>query len=502
MRQLLYILKNCLIDLRRLKNMSYDFPRVQVASVEKEIDLESKAENDGRNDLPREDSKVFSNCENEAITKYDDIRHKGVIDAAKYLEPFKEKITNLKSKIEQKHFYIDEFKNRIQETLTSAKGSLSTLKSSFEVQDREVRNFKLANNLTRDPRSLTPIKIIIAFLLVLGLFAMEVKVNTTLLAPALEGGEGEGQSISAAVAALNVFVSFLAGFFVLKNFHSVIIFRRRISQFGLFIYSFFIIYLNICLGAYRAIAEQKGNAIAWGQTETKVTELAEYGSALFPWTVSGWSFYAAVLTFVGILFAVLSLLDGYFFNDPYPGYGSLGKERNENKKEMNRIRQHLASEVNSIFKNEVKKTGDQRDLLISKDLTEWSKNITILENIFSAYRRFAKKIDDDLDHVIGEYRSKNNMYRKTGEPQYWKDENGKIKTRYYNLPDSKVDPEKVFIDTALLYLNKDKIQNQMKIYQEKISEESNQYLNKLSDYHTEINKEVDETINNYDVNRD
>ena len=60
-----------------------------------EIDLRSKAENDGRNDLPGVDSRVFSNCENEAITKYDDARHKGVLDAAKYLEPIKENITNL-----------------------------------------------------------------------------------------------------------------------------------------------------------------------------------------------------------------------------------------------------------------------------------------------------------------------------------------------------------------------------------------------------------------------
>ena len=130
MRQLIYYIKGLIRDFKRLKNMSFDFPNTRVADVEKEIDLSSKAESDGKNDLPRQNSRVFSNCENEAITKYDDIRHKGVMDAAKYLEPFKEKITNLKSKLEQKHFYIDEFKNRIQETLTTASGSLSNLKSS------------------------------------------------------------------------------------------------------------------------------------------------------------------------------------------------------------------------------------------------------------------------------------------------------------------------------------------------------------------------------------
>ncbi len=502
MKQFFYYIKILVIDLKRLKNMSFDCLTPKVASIEKEIDLKSNAENDGRNDLPGVDSGVFSNCENEAITKYDDVRHKCLTDAAKYLEPIKENITILKSKLEQKHFYIDEFKNRIEESLTTAKGKLSTLKSSFDVQDKEVRNFKLANNLTRDPQTLTPLKIIGAFLLVAALFGLEAKVNQALLRDALPGGGIAALSISGSVAALNVFISFLAGYFVLKNFHSVINFRRRISQIGLLIYSFFIFYLNICLGAYRAAAELKGDAVAWGETEAKVTEMADYGDVLLPWTVE-WSFYAAVLTFIGISFALFSLLDGYFFNDPYPGYGSLGKNRNENKKEINRIREYLATEINGISKNEIKKTGDQRDLLISKNLIDWSKNITILENVFSNYRRFAKKIDDDLDHVIGEYRSLNSMFRKpNSEPQYWKDENGKIKTRYYNMPNSKLNPEEVFTDTAILYLNKDQIQKQMKEYQEKISEESNQYINKLHEYHVEINKTIKILEDDYNVNDD
>ena len=58
----------------------------------------------------------------------------------------------------------------------------------------------------------------------------------------------------------------------------------------------------------------------------------DFGDPLNPFSID-WSFNAAVLTFVGISFALVSLLDGYFFNDPYPGYGGLGKLRNENKNE-------------------------------------------------------------------------------------------------------------------------------------------------------------------------
>ena len=38
-----------------------------------------------------------------------------------------------------------------------------------------------------------------------------------------------------------------------------------------------------------------------------------------------WSFYAAVLTVCWYWICITSLIDGYFFDDPYPGYGSLEK---------------------------------------------------------------------------------------------------------------------------------------------------------------------------------
>ena len=58
--------------LKRGGSMGFEFPNTQVADVEKEINLKEKARTDGENNLPPENSEVFSNCENEAITKYDE----------------------------------------------------------------------------------------------------------------------------------------------------------------------------------------------------------------------------------------------------------------------------------------------------------------------------------------------------------------------------------------------------------------------------------------------
>jgi hypothetical protein len=308
----------------RGKNMTYDFENVKVKQIEDKINLKETATNDGKNNLPRSSSETFSNCENEAIITADEFRNNQVSKAVDYLNSIKGKVIDSTAKLGQKNFYIDEFKNRIEQTLTAAEGKLSNLKSAYTTQNNEVRNFKLENKLNREPKSLTTFNILIAMGVIAVLFYIELQVNANLLAPAMASGLKEGLAIAAAVAGLNVFVSFAVGFYALKNFHHVQRIRRNISKFGLTIYLMFIIYLNWSLGAYRAIHEATGeNLIDAIMGKSSVTTDAVVGNPAFPWSVD-LTFTSLILVFVGIGFALASLIDGYLFNDPYPGYGSVG----------------------------------------------------------------------------------------------------------------------------------------------------------------------------------
>ena len=480
--------------------MSYIFTDVNVKQIEEKINLKENATNDGKNNLPRSSSVTFSNCESEAIISADEFRNSQVSKAVDYLNSIKGKIIDSTAKLGQQHFYIDEFKNRIDQTLTTAEAKLSNLKSAYTTQNNEVRNFKLENKLNREPKSLTTFNIMIAMAVIAVLFYIELQVNANLLAPAMASGLKEGMAIAAAVAGLNVFVSFAVGFYALKNFHHVHSFRKNISKFGLSIYLLFITYLNWSLGAYRAIHEATGeNLIDAIMGNSTSTGSAIVGNPALPWSVD-LTFTSLILVFVGIGFALASLIDGYLFNDPYPGYGSVGKDRNENQKEINRMREHLSSEITTLFKNEIRKTGENRDAIINNTLrNSWVPSITALENTFEGYRRFADQLSFALDHTIGEYRSYNSMFRTDSEPKYWRDENGNIKTKFYELRIEKVDPKIVFRDFAILYLDKDQIEKKIENYQNKIQDESNDYINKLNSYNEEVNKKIEDMRSRYDI---
>ncbi len=484
-----------------VKGMSYEFEDIRVKAIEDKIDLKDNATSDGKNNIPRSNSENFSICENEAIVYADEIRNNQVSKAASYLNSIKDKLIDSTAKLGQQNFYIEDFKGRIQQTLVSAEGRLSNLKDSYQTHDREVRNFKMENKLDREPKSLTTLNIIIGLSVLLIMFLIEYQANGRILGPAFGGGNNAGFAVSATIAALNVLVSFGIGFFALKNFNHIKKSRRTLGKIGLTIYLIFIFYLNWILGAYRAIHDTGGVSKVdkmRGKT-SNVEQVAQSANELLPWTVE-LNFISLVLIFLGIGFAIASLIDGYFFGDTYPEFGNTGKTRNEDKKEINRIREHLATEVQKTFKNEIKDTGEKRDSILSNILRkQWRPNITSLENTFSNYRRFASKIDDSIDHALGEYRAFNANFRTDDAPKYWKDSNGKMKTRYYNLSPRKSDPKEVFSDIAVLYLSKEEIEKKIESYQNKIQSAANDHINLINAYESQINLKIEDMRKKYEI---
>ena len=485
--------------------MGYEFPTFKVAQIEKVIDIEKEATQDGQNDIPRTDSQTFSICENEAIAKCDELRQNEVSKASQYLAAIKNSILEKAANLGKKHFFIDNIKASIEHTLADAKGKLTPLVQSFKTEHRHVQNYKLEHKIIREPHTLTSMSIIISLGVIALLFYFEMELNTRLLAPAMKDGLMGGKAVASAVAMLNVFVSFGAGYLFIKNIHHVDKFKKRLAQIGLFIYTIFIIYINGLMGAFRATAESANKVKKWGSSASDSTTqvVADYGNELF-WFTGSVSFdvYPLILTFVGIMFAIASLWDGYLFDDRYPGYGKVGKKRNEDLKEIKRLRQALTTEVISKFNKEIKDISSNRDKLIKLDIDSWSKDVMNLENTFENYKRFASQIDDGIDHCIGEYRAINNKYRKTETPKYWFDNDGNMRTRYYDLAERKKDPKIVFQGYSSLYLENNEIEQQLEKYQNKITEEANQYLNNLNSYQEETNKVVEKFLKDYEVNID
>ena len=481
-------------DLFKVKKMKYEFPNVKVKILEDKINITNNAQTDGKLNEPKSNSKTVSVCENEALVSADEFRAKEVTKATAVLANLEEKIRESQSKLDQDNFHIAHFKNEVNDQLINADGKLSNLKDIFDKEDQQVKNFKRENHLTREPSTLTTGKMLLGFFIIGFLFVVEMIVNSNLLAPAMSRGLAEGRSIAAGVAGLNVFVSFGVGYFALKNFHHIKMSRKIFSQFILAVYLIFIFYLNWALGAYRAIHEATGanalDILAGNSSNVDVSTL----QAHYPWTVD-LTFTSLILVFIGILFAIISLLDGWLYNDRYPGFGSIGKLRDETKKEIDRLRERLSPQINLKFKNEIRKTNEKKQSIIENIIRkEWTPNVTALQNIFDGYKRFIANLNVALTHTVGEYRRVNETYRNTPAPSYFETDLGKKLSENHN------DTKLVFAGYSELYLGKDQIEKQMSTYLNKIEDEGDAYINLINSYHeNEVNKKIEDIRNKYNA---
>ena len=472
----------------------FEFLNVKVKILEDKVNVNRNAQTDGKLNIPPSNSKHLSVCENEAVVAADEFRASQVNKANGALKTLDEKIMVSQSELDQDNFHIAHYKNQIEDQLISSDSKLSNLHGIFEKEDKQVRNFKLENHLTREPNTLTTGKILIGLFIIAALFVIEFIVNSNLLAPAMTSGLREGQSIAAGVAALNVFVSFGVGYIALKNFHHYKMTRKIISKTSLFVYLIFIFYLNWALGAYRAIHEKTGANmldILQGNTSTADPSALQ---AHFPWTVD-LTFTSLILVFIGIGFALASLIDGYLYNDRYPGFGGISKLRNETKTEIDRLRERLSPEINRKKTNEIRTTNEKKDYIIVNTLRkEWRPNITALQNIFDGYKRFISDLNGALTHTVGEYRRMNETYRSDPAPEYFSSDLGK------KLNEKHQDTKIVFAGYSDLYLTKDQIEKQMANYLNKLEEESDEYIKEINKYHEdEVNKKIEEIRNRYYV---
>ena len=113
-------------------DMAHEFPKVEVAEIEKSIGLKGKAIQDGKHDKPRTDSKMRSNCEEEAVVKGDEYRQNQVSKAATYLETKKKTIIDSAAQLGKKHFFIDEIRADCKQSINTAEANLSKLSDSFK----------------------------------------------------------------------------------------------------------------------------------------------------------------------------------------------------------------------------------------------------------------------------------------------------------------------------------------------------------------------------------
>jgi hypothetical protein len=286
-----------------------------------------------------------------------------------------------------------------------AQDEISLDRKDLDEVEEEFENFRVSNKLTRGCRS--PVGHITLTGIVLLVLLLDTAANGYLLSSRDEFGLLGGIIQAILVAGMNVSLGFFAGRIALPN----IIHRsiwRRIGGIATFIIILgLILMLNLSFAHYRDLS-------VLGVPNPEQKALSQFlETPLVLHDVKSWW-----LGCMGVFFAFVSLIDGFKWDDPYPGYGELARRR-EAKRENYLDRKHYWLESVKDRREQARaEVGEIRhDIdMIQGEIAQASMGRRSFTASFFAH---TSHLEAAANQLIDTYRDVNRRVRTTPSPSYF-----------------------------------------------------------------------------------
>ena len=426
------------------KNFQWEDFKVNELETSKRIT--EKANTDGQGNIPSTQSLSYGEAENEIVLACNTYLEKNTEKLRKFLKVIEEKIIEAKNHLTTNHFNQVTNKLRADFNLMAneCELKLQRYKNEHLVYQSEKEQFKRNNQVYREPNSADFKVNLKTFVLIFSLLVVEIIFNSNLLAGALVGGAIEGFTVAASVAFINVIISFIIGYNVVKNINHIDKVKKKIYFFITSLFLILISYVNLSLGAYRSVAEsiqKKDLSTKGGLTDEQIEEA--FRQSITFWKVD-FSFVGIILTILGISFALIAILDGLIYNDSYPGFGKVGQKVNNLKNNAKNIFNEYSQKVAKLLAIASHDNQKKYNELRSTDLDNWSINTNLIQAEFATYSSKIKDLEEKADHIIQEYRNINSRVRKDPPPKYFLEP--------FQIKLDKKNPAEVFKEVSRYYL--------------------------------------------------
>jgi hypothetical protein len=434
----------------------FTWQNYKVEELEKKHKINERAIRDGSGEQPPEKDPGYTVVENEISLECGNYLEEHTEKLRVYLKTVEDNQNKLTTHLEQNHFgeVVNTLEADFNTIVNRKKLILSEQHNEYLTYKAEKEQFQKIHQVYREPNSADTSKTMKAFSLIGILFIFEIFANSFILGGALMGGTTEGLAVSSAVAFLNVIVSSLIGYHVVKNINHIEKPKKTFYAILSTAYLFVVVYINLALGAYRSIAEKTMMGILNDSITLEKRRLALEKAVKFWGPEIDYSFVGIILTFVGISFALISILDGLLYNDSYPGFGKAGQKVNKLKQDIRASFHNYSKDVSDLFQKYNKILQAQYKTLLNTDLNNWDFNTNLIQKEFITYESKVNDLEEKTNHIINEYRTQNKRVRKTPPPSYFE--------KNFTIDEIKKNPSKTFRDIEHAYME-DKAREAQKV---------------------------------------
>lgn len=262
----------------------------------------------------------------------------------------------------------------------------------------------------------------IATLLII--FASESVLNAFFFAQGSDFGLIGGWIQAMQYAGVNLALAFTISLLLVRQIHHSKWLNRIVGWLGTIFLIVEIVAFNLFVGHYREI---------YATAPETAQKLAVEAFKANPFGLT--TAESFLLLVVGILFAIIAAIDGYRFDDRYPGYGRISRRLEKASEEYLDEKQQIKAYLSDLRDETVNSLDEVRDVVIQKQ-DEVLDLSSLAETIRSRCQMHLALLERSCNVVIARYRQLNGAVRSTPHPAYFSDDYKFSTTLELTLPDT------------------------------------------------------------------
>lgn len=402
--------------------MPFTFQNIDAETAAKKLNLIRSGRTDGVNNFPPESATNLSTKESEIVDFCKKHYLKGIeksVDDSEKIALQLGDINALLKKNGHKEF-LGNVKREAKKVLADSKREISEAKNDIKSKELEIDRLRVKLDIEkREPNKRGPLKLFFSVLLLVVMAVTEMALNFFGLS---SGDYIAGQSVLILVILVtfvNIVLSFSIGYGVLRwlwNVPTRSNAEKLFDRIKIFGYGILLIWLNMTIAVVRGVVQLAETA------ESEAEEAEAFAYAVWPFSsdaLSNLTYESNLLLATGITFAILSLIDGYYFDDRVPGFGAKGRDRDKAKKEIKKLQKAKSSQLYLLFQSNFKQLESVHRSRLNA-VEEWAAlmdKVQVAADKFNLV--FKENISSTQSALISIYRSNNEGERNTPVPSYF-----------------------------------------------------------------------------------
>ena len=445
--------------LDRIKNIfkGFSWSKNNWPSIERSLNITKLATDDGVNNIPGSNANSIEQSEAAIVDKYTENFTKDDLTLNDKLQDLEAHYNEQKTHETGKYdAIVDDADDSCQNALGKSKKEIASTENSEKDEYKALKAFRITEKLT-GRTSHFKLRSWCLFG-VLFFIILESLLNSQFLGQFAREGWQQALPFTLGIALVNVGLSYIVGDYALRQFWHNKILKRIIGGFFVLLWVIVIINVNGTFANYRAalnsldsagVAIKEVSSVASSQAlsnnkcimcnrwallpgfnnytidhETQETEKNELGTKVptGPKVMKSikveFDFNSGLLMILGLLFALIGLLDGFLADDPYPGYGKKVRNYQSPRKKIFKEIQDLAKSINGFLGLALQNIKEER---IKADSAKDIKLAIIekLEDIFTQRNGQIETYETKANFALKKYRDTNKQARNNKAPKYF-----------------------------------------------------------------------------------